>query len=293
MGRKRREYTYEEYIKAMELLEKGYGLTETCRLLGWPEARASTLYYWKHGVIPPAAKWKAEPSRELAYITGVLHGDGSVYKNEANYEYKIELAVIDKEFAETFSKVIAKLLNRKYIEPWWNKKEKKWQIEYRSKAFYQWYKRCEEKGLEGFKPYIEHDTEMIRYYLKGLFDSEGCNYRNKRIKLSNSNIELLEYVQYLLKKYYNIISTGPYLQRKTGTKMIINGIETLYNRDFYVISICRKQHIQKFLEEIGFSIVRKQLGLRKHEKVLVEGRYVKPYRLVELGLFRLPFSNTQ
>jgi len=43
MGRKQREYTYEEYVKAMELLEKGYGLTETCRLLGWSEKRAS--YY--------------------------------------------------------------------------------------------------------------------------------------------------------------------------------------------------------------------------------------------------------
>jgi len=44
MGRKRREYSYEEYMKAMELLERGYGLTETCRILGWPGKKVSLLY---------------------------------------------------------------------------------------------------------------------------------------------------------------------------------------------------------------------------------------------------------
>ena len=126
MDRKYKSYTYEEYMKATELLEKGYGLTETCRILGWPETKVSTLYYWKHGRIPPAAKWKAEPSYELAYVIGVINGDGTVTKNESWYRYIIQLTVIDKEFAETFSKAVSKLLNKKYIEPWWNEKKKRW-----------------------------------------------------------------------------------------------------------------------------------------------------------------------
>jgi len=44
MKRKQRKYTYEEYKRAMELLEKGYGLTETFRILGWPEKKVSLLY---------------------------------------------------------------------------------------------------------------------------------------------------------------------------------------------------------------------------------------------------------
>jgi len=98
----------------MDLLEKGYGLTETCRILGWSETKKSILYYWKHGIIPPVAKWKAKPSKELAYAIGIVHGDGSVSKNESWY-YIIELATIDKEFAEIFSKVMAKLLNASII----------------------------------------------------------------------------------------------------------------------------------------------------------------------------------
>jgi len=53
----------------------------------------------------------------------------------------------------------------------------------------------------------------------------------------------------------------------------------------------RKNYAQKYLKEIGFSIIRKQLGLKKDEKVFVEGiGYIEPYELVELGLFKLPFS---
>jgi len=100
-------------------------------------------------------------------------------------------------------------------------------------------------------------------------------------------------VQYLLKKYFDVVATGPYLVHKAGDSWIINGIETRYNDDYYEISISRKLHTQRFLEEIGFTIVRKQLGLKKNEKVFVEGRYIEPYRLVKLGLFRLPFSDNQ
>jgi len=231
--------------------------------------------------------------KRLAYIIGTVHGDGTVYKNEANYEYIIQLGVIDKEFAEEFSKVMAKLLNRKHTEPWWDEKEKKWVIVYQSKAFYTWYKKCEKQGLQGFKEYIEHDIETVKYYLKGLYDSDGGNYRNKLIYLSNTNIELLKYVQYLLKKYFDVKATGPYLVHKAGTKKVINGVRTRYNDNYYVIQISREKHIQKFLEEIGFTIVRKQLGLKKHKKVPVEEKYIEPYELVKLGLFRLTFSNTQ
>jgi len=76
--------------------------------------------------------------------------------------------------------------------------------------------------------------------------------------------------------------------------MIINGVKHTRKHDCYEISISRKENIQKFLREIEFSIIRKQLGLKKNEKPYVEGiGYVEPYRLVELGLFKLPFSSTQ
>jgi len=62
-------------------------------------------------------------------------------------------------------------------------------------------------------------------------------------------------LKYLLKKYSDIVATDPYLQRKTGTETVINGVEYNGNYDYDRIIISRKLHAQKFLREIGFSIV--------------------------------------
>jgi len=295
MGRKKREYSYDDWKKAMELHNRfKLGCRRISRILGISEGTVSNWLY--KGMIPPTTKWVAKPSIELAYIIGTIHGDGNVCKSKTKlgYEYIIQLGVIDKEFAIIFSKVMAKLLGVKYHKPYWDNKQKEWRVKYRSKAFYLWYKKCEEQGLQGFKEYIEYNKKTVRYYLRGLFDSDGNNYGNKRIRLTNTNKELLGYVQHLLKKYFNVATTGPYLQRKNGTKMIINGVETTARHDCYIIQIRRREHIQKYIEEIGFSIVRKQLGLRRDEKIYVEGiGYIQPFKLVELGLFKLPFSNVQ
>lgn len=245
-------------MRALELL-KDHGPTEVCRILGLPMTRKSTLSGWKNGKHkPPTVRWHPEPNNELAYVLGVLSGDGCVV-NEHGYHYDIELKVKDHEFAEVLSKNMAKLLNKKYKEP-------RWRIYYRSKAFYTWYKAQE---LETLKPYIEHDEETVASFLCGLYDSDGGYYKYtysygefEKICLFNNDTDLLRYVQYLLEKYFDIIATGPYRRRFAGKISIKrNGEEIKTNHDNYYIAISRKQHVARFLEEIGFSIREKQLGL--------------------------------
>jgi len=55
--------------------------------------------------------------------------------------------------------------------------------------------------------------------------------------------ELLKYVQYLLKKYFDIIATGPYLQKEAENTTVIKGVKYHYNQDLYAIAISRKNHI--------------------------------------------------
>jgi len=100
---------------------------------------------------------------------------------------------------------MAKLLDMSYRESRWSEKEKEWRVKYYSKAFFEWYKKCEKKSLEGFKLFIEHNKNTVRHYLGGLYDSDGNNYRNKQIQLSNSKEKLLKYVQYLLKEYFDLL----------------------------------------------------------------------------------------
>ncbi len=264
MSRKRRSYSYDEYKKAMQMLNKGVGPTKVSRELDIPKP---TVKRWKYkGEKPPLARWIPKPSKELAYIIGVLYGDGSLYINR--HCYKIQLMVNDYEFAEIFSKNMARLLNKKYVKPKWNKIENRWVAIYFSKAFYTWYKQ---QNLDTLKPYIEYSRETVANFLRGLYDSDGGHYiykkkRYSRIHLSNNNKDLLRYVQHLLEKYFGINATGPYISTKAGTENEMrNGKTAKTNHNNYLIVISRRQYTEKFLSMIGFSIEEKQLGLPRRK----------------------------
>jgi len=252
----KREYSYEEYMNTMKLLNMGMGPTEVSRILNIPRRAVED---WKYkGKIPWLAKWASEPSNELAYVIGVLLGDGYIVR-EHHSNYDIELMVKDYEFAEEFSKAIAKILDKKYKKPYWSRSHNRWRVYYRSKAFYTWYRR---QDLDTLKQYIEHNRETVANFLRGFYDSDGNNYRYKHIFLYNSNLKLLRYTQYLLKKYFSIKATGPYLIAKAGSIHIKrNGERIKTNHDIYCIAISRMKDIRVFLSEIGFSIREKQLGL--------------------------------
>jgi len=255
---KYRSYSYEEYYEAMELLEKGLGPTEVSRILGISKR---TVKAWKYeGKIPWLAKWHPTPSKELSYILGVLHGDGYIVKPRKNV-YDIELMVKDYKFAETFSKALSKLLNKRFKKPCWSENHSRWRIFYYSKAFHRWYRK---QTLETLKSYIEYNKDTVKLFLRGIYDSEGYNYKCKQIFLANSNPEILNYIQYLLKKYFNIKTTGPYLIKKAGSiNRKRNGERIKTRHNTYSIAISRKRDVQIFLSEIGFSITEKRLGLKR------------------------------
>ncbi len=121
------------------------------------------------------------------------------------------------DFAEYFSKIVAKLLNKKIVKPRIvNNGYLK--VTYYSKAFYDWFKQ---QTLETLETYVEHDKNTVAYFLRGLYDSDGGHYvynSNHQIRLYNNNLKLLKYVQYLLKKYFGIVATGPYIHSKAGSR---------------------------------------------------------------------------
>ena len=257
-----RSYSYNEYLRAMKMI-KILGVVETSRRTGIPKP---TVEGWKHGKVPPLARWVPESSKELAYVLGVLHGDGSVYIDKYG-RYRIRLGVKDLKFAEAFSRAMARLFGKNVKKPHWNKSNNVWVVVYYSKAFYVWYKQ---QNLDTLKPYIEYSRETVANFLRGLYDSDGGHYIYKRryshIHLSNNDKDLLRYVQHLLEKYFGINATGPYINDRAG-KISTRGdgekIKTNYNN--YSIAISRKLHIQKFLNEIRFSIEEKQLGLKRRK----------------------------
>jgi len=258
----KREYSYEEYMNTIKLLNRGLRITTVSRELGIPK---STLHYWRYGIYrPPSARWTPEPSKELAYVLGVLYGDGYIVR-EHGYHYDVELLVKDYGFAEVFSRNIAKVLNKRFRKPKrWGRSHNLWRVYYRSKAFYQWFR---EQNLNTLKQYIEYDRGAVKHFLRGLYDSEGYNYRCRKIFLYNNDLKLLNYIQQLLKKYFGIRAIGPYLVVKAGSIIIRRDGERIKaNHNNYYIAISRKRDVQVFLSQVGFSIREKQLGLPRRRR---------------------------
>jgi len=177
--------------------------------------------------------------------------------------YEIDLRVKDYDFCKTFSLLIARVLNKRVKEPK-RIKDGRWKVYYKSVAFYEWAKKFKtsfEDNLEELSKYIEYNKETVRYFLRGLFDAEGTNSRNKQLFLYDSNKTLLEYAKYLLERYFNIRVIGPRLLYRAGTiKKKKNGKIIVSKQDIYCIGISRYADIIKFLKQIGFSISRKQIG---------------------------------
>jgi len=162
-----------------------------------------------------------------------------------------------------FNRALANVLNKSIKKPIWRKPHNRWEICYDSKAFYTWYKQQE---LDTLKSFIEYNKDTVASFLRGLYDSDGNHYKYKgkysRIWLYNNNIDLLYYVQYLLRKYFNIVATGPYLHIRAGEVSVQkHGKRIRANYDNYRVAIYRKQYVKAFLSEIGFSIRDKQLEM--------------------------------
>ena len=251
--RKQRSYTREQYLEAMKLLQNGLSLYKTAKTLNIPVA---TLYYWwRKGVKPPAAWWEPRPSKELAYVLGVLEGDGWVH--EKRRAYLILLKVKDYEFAHEFSKCLATVLNKPMKEPRYYRGY--WLVEYSSKAFYYWYKTLR-ANLNNFRNYVEHNKETVSAFLRGIFDSDGGQHYNKTydiysIRLYNTDLALLRYVQYLLSRYFSIPS-----------HLYLGGQACNNRKPRYKIEIYRRPLVERFLEMVGFTITRKQFGLAVRRK---------------------------
>jgi intein-encoded DNA endonuclease-like protein len=225
-------------------------------------SRISDWINGKHNPFGKVNKFDEKPSLKLSYVVGVIFSDG--YKYFDNIHHLIRLVVKDKEFAEEFGKCLAKILGRKKpYKPFWDKDLKLWTVIGCSIQLYKFL----DKPLEELKTYIEYSKETVVSFLRALFDGDGSIYvrirggRKRILWLYNTNKEILIYVQYLLKKYFDIDATGPHLATRKGSiRYFPNGITTKTTEDYYYIYI-RANSLVNFYKYIGFTIKRKQQRL--------------------------------
>jgi intein-encoded DNA endonuclease-like protein len=143
-----------------------------------------------------------EPSEDLAYIIGVVLGDGSVYitfkirRTTRVVRYRIALEAKDKELIEKFARCLCIVLGRKRIKVRYERSKGTYHVDAGSKALYELLK---EPDLERLRKHIEHCDKCVAAFLRGFVDSEASVKKDGYILISNTNYELTTYIQNFLR----------------------------------------------------------------------------------------------
>lgn len=204
-------------------------------------------------------KFVAYRSSALAYLLGVLLGDGyvcKVRKTRGGYTYLTGLCVKDRIFAEKFAKTISKIGLNPYIHAEKRGFHRVWAT---SIDFYEWYKSL---SLEQIRELINGFESQ---FVCGFYESEGSISLDKSemlyIQIRNKRRELLSMIQDILDSW---------------------GIETRlrgpYMWDCFTLAMYGKNRIERFLMNIKPCIKTQPKGR------LEKGRFV---RLVE-DISRIP-----
>jgi intein-encoded DNA endonuclease-like protein len=86
---------------------------------------------WIRGIHNPSGgknKFRTVASPELAYVIGAITGDGNL--NVHGYNYEMLLSVTDYDFAEEFSRCLAKILGKSnFYKARWSEKRKRWIVQ--------------------------------------------------------------------------------------------------------------------------------------------------------------------
>ena len=202
-----------------------------------------------------------EWSEDLGYVVGVAFGDGS--PRASNHGFRLD--VTDVEFRDKFARAFSKL-------GWEPKCYFIKDVRYRGGGKYR--ARINSMALVRYFRYfplrsiLDSPLAAKRGFLKGIFDSEGCvvcklakGEMSRYVALSNQSIELLEICQVLLRGFG--IGSHLVLSNHKGTVNRAGNREFNLAKDTFRLQIYGRRSLTRFAENIGFSIPRKALVLRR------------------------------
>jgi len=207
----------------------------------------------------------------LAEFFGILTGDGfmNIYRK---YDYVIEIAgnkLSDKSYLKVYlTNLIKKLFNiiPRYIE---RNDQNSIYLRICSKAVFNYllekgFKKGR-KGFIGIPLWIRENKEFMRYFVRGLFDTDGCiSIKNKEgtkyptISISSKSNKLLNIVRgYLEDRGINCVfmkqidNSRKYSHEVIRYKIEINGYKNLQVW-FNLIKSSNDRNIKKYRKAIDF-----------------------------------------
>ena len=230
-----------------------------------------TLSYWFNNDVKMLGgenQFKEEPSKELAYVLGVMFGDGCLNLCIKNQDYNLQLVAKDRDFVEKFSRDGSTLLKKERPYSVCIKNRIGYSTMYstqiRSKQLYYFIKSIKEDFEKG-KPFIE---KFPAEFVQGLADSEGsaigCVSKTFRVSVdvaNSANLRLLEYVEKLLVKRFKIKSCLRKVKSAGESDSIIDGRIITRTKNVYRLTVRRFEDVVKYSNLIGFGIGRKETKL--------------------------------
>lgn len=191
------------------------------------------------------------PSPVLAYILGVLKGDGWISNTKRSgekknyYRYFVHLQVADLEFAQEFKESLIRLGLNPLLEKYYRKEWRQgffWRVSAHSKKFVNWYKNL---GIENIEKIAEQYPES---FVRGFYDSEGCLVkadRRRYIQFSNTDESTICLVRKLIGKIGFRVSLRAYWRKHIAKK------------EYSLFILGGTKESKRFLSKINPSIQRK------------------------------------
>lgn len=236
----------ESYEKALELKREGLGPMQIAKITEVPYGTISNWIYGIHK--PPQNRVDFSKRYELGYVAGAQLSDGGTSLSKGFVGIRCK----DRDFAELFSKAVAKVHGRKNPYSVWRDKSGYFGVACRGRVLAELL-----SDLKAVEKLLE-DKEFARGFLKGYFDGDGS--ANNQIEVSG-NIGRIELLMKVLDEM-GIKTSKPWIKNRAG-KAIFWGKYTSKQDTWGLRIPVRGGYVRRFAKEVGF-------GIRRKEKRLVE-----------------------
>lgn len=162
---------------------------------------------------------------DLVYLIGVITGDGTIVRpikrKRGGYRWRISITG-EHDPLKFFANIVAGLFDYGSKIHRDTRKKNTYSLVINSKVLYRYFARVlglkigakeEEYGV----PKIVSSSKLFRYFLAGLFDTDGC-VTARAVKISQQSRLFLSELKVLTSRLLELEFKGPYLSKKTKNK---------------------------------------------------------------------------